>query len=73
MCSYLYPSLKGYFAQNADNFKNVAKFKVKNGECNDSIEFYAANADVETATIGITGNDALRIQEFLLGLIDSFD
>ena len=38
---YFEPSLKDYFAQNVENYKNGAKFTVKNGECNESIEFYA--------------------------------
>ena len=35
------PSLKGYFTKNAEIFKSGAKFTVKNGECNDTIRFFA--------------------------------
>ena len=31
------------------------------------------HADVDTSTVGITGNDALKIQEFLLRLISSLE
>jgi hypothetical protein len=35
------PSLKGYFEQNVENYKNGFKFTVKNGVCEDEIKFYA--------------------------------
>ena len=52
---------------------NPNKYGLKGTDDHHLTEQGSANADVDASSKGITSNDALRIQEFLLNKITSLD
>ena len=48
---------------------NPNKYGLKGSEAKHLTEQGSANADVDTSSAGVTANDALKIQEFLLGKV----
>ena len=52
---------------------NPNKYGIKGTDDKHITEQGQLNADVDTSTKGVTANDALRIQEFLLGKVKTLD